>query len=241
MSRLERMMALFVALAFVGCEEHLASEQFEFKRPCTSISLDVDFGDVIIETDDTGDSTRVSADIECRTSIPDYSVYTVDKTLVIEMDAEFGASACKGDFKILVPARVSANIRTGRGDVEVEGLSNSMEIVSFDGDITLSGVRGDFDITAVSGDIKAVDVASNKGRLTIGAGDAHLEYLLRPQIADIDIMSGNANLIVPAATYSIEVAAETGQVVLQGISDNNQASNSLVLSVDTGDIRISNK
>ncbi|MDJ0764957.1 MAG: DUF4097 family beta strand repeat-containing protein [Myxococcota bacterium] len=236
--RILTLVSICIAVATLGCEENTAQDSFAFEAPVRFVSLNTDFGNVAIAAVDSGDIARVSVDIACRTSVPEYDVYVEQDVLMFSLEAGSGAHACEGEIEIEVPADTAADIRTSRGNVVVNTLHGPLKIVSFDGDITLNDVRGELDATAVSGDITGSHIASNKTRVTIGAGNADLTYASEPAYADIDVLAGNAQLVVPIAAYNVEAAAHAGHVDVTGISCTDDADRSLLLAVESGDINV---
>jgi hypothetical protein len=232
---------MFVAMAALGCEESFSLQSYEFALPVTLVSLDTDFGDVVVEAVESESSTHVSVDIECQASLPGYDVYVEDGTLVVDLDAGSGASACEGTIKILVPANAALDINTGRGDVSVSGTTETIEIVTYEGDVKLSDIQGDFDVTAVSGNVECVNLGSLKSRLTVGTGDADLTYLAKPEVVDVDILMGNVNLVVPSEEYAVDATTESGQIDLSGISTDDNSDRELLLSTDSGNIVVLGK
>jgi outer membrane lipoprotein SlyB len=165
--------AAIILVGLTGCEDHDLAESYSFTETITAVSVNVDLGDVILSA---GDQTVVNVGISCRTVVPDYLVHVDGATLRIELEAGNGASACDAVFEIVVGPEVSADLRTGAGDVDVALIEGDLEIVTYDGDIRIDAVSGTLDLTAIAGDINGSRLENAPNRVTTGSGDVHLSY-----------------------------------------------------------------
>ncbi len=226
------------ALFAMGCSDGFSTQTFEFDERITHVSVFTDLGDVTIEGTNDVETATVEVELDCQNSVPDYSLLVENTHLVFEMKVPQGAEACDASITIRVPSLAALEIRTGRGDVVLQDTEGRTSIVNYDGDIELDNVSGALEVTAVSGNIAGTRMQSLSSEITLGAGNANLAYTKRPEVVDVDVLSGNSTLVVPSATYVVEASTEAGEVELDGISTDESASSTLVLCTNSGDIRI---
>ncbi len=222
----------------VGCVEGISTESFELTDEVQQVVVNVDFGDLTIRAGRVSDGALVNVEVDCRTVAADYDVYVDGETLHVEMNTGMDASACEGVFEIIVPATVSIDARTARGNVAVTGIDGDVKTLTYDGNIELTDVAGDLEVAAVSGDVTGVDLKSANNTVTVGAGDANLSFTQTPHLVDVDTIMGNVNLTVPETTYRISAVTDSGLVNVNGVSNLASADSELLLTVDSGDIVI---
>jgi DUF4097 and DUF4098 domain-containing protein YvlB len=220
-----------------GCAENSYSESFDLDGPIDRVVVDVDTGDVDLRPG-SGQGGRVDVEMTCRTAVPQIDVFLSGSTLHVSMDAGNGASACDGSFEIVVPGLADVDLRTGSGDIAVEGTSGEAELLTYDGDIRVDGLSGSLELSAVSGAINATALESGECGLTVGAGDVEASFATVPELVDIEVGAGDATVNVPASVYRIEADSDAGEVLVSGLVEQQAADNEIWIAVTSGDINI---
>ncbi|HJZ46609.1 MAG TPA: DUF4097 family beta strand repeat-containing protein [Roseiflexaceae bacterium] len=99
-----------------------------------------------------------------------------DTLRVTETSRSFFCFFCsrRVHYTISVPAGAQADIHTGSGQIDVEGLSGAVSLASVSGDVHASDMTGGLTVSTTSGDVQLSDIA---GKLDVGSisGDVTLE------------------------------------------------------------------
>jgi DUF4097 and DUF4098 domain-containing protein YvlB len=230
--------ALLATITLVaGCAESYEDETFELEGPIDEVVVSVDTGDIDLRVG-REERGRVVVEMDCRTEAPPVDVTLDGTTLRVNMDAGNGASACTASFEITVPRQADAELRTGGGDVAIDGLEGDVTVATYRGDVRAGSLTGALDLTAVAGRITAWDLESTEALLTIGAGDLEAAFTGIPRAVDAVVTVGDVTLDVPRAAYRVEAASETGEVGVEGVDERRSADNEILVEVTSGDILV---
>ncbi len=239
MKNLNTIIFASILIAAQACHPNTESESFELNGSIDRVVVNVDVGEVILKVGDNSKGALVDVEIGCRTAVPRYDIYLQQGTLYVELNAGTGASACDGTFDITVPKQISADLNTGSGDIVIKGIQGDVKAVSYEGNITLDSIAGNLDIAAVSGNIDGLNLDTKEGIVESGNGNVDLSYTSQPTLVDVDIIMGNATIFVPESAYQIDASTDLGEVNLNGVTHLPDVTNTLILTVDSGDIVIS--
>ncbi len=147
-------------------------------------------------------------------------------------------------FELIVPVRFNLDLRTGGGDVRIDGGLEGMLLVNtHGGDVEFGDVRGETDVRSSGGDIEGGEIAGNAKVRTHG-GDVTLGSI--GGTAEIsshggDIELGRIGNRLQAKTYGGDVLvgdvdAEAELVTLGGDIEVGRVSASALLDTKGGDI-----
>ena len=114
-------------------------------------------------------------------------------TLSIDADADCGGTLawCGVDYVVRVPDGTAVTVRTGSGDVGLEG------------------ALGDVTFDAGSGDVEGDGLAAENLKGTTGSGSIDIELAQAPSAMDLGAGSGDVTVVVPPGT-SYATSIETG-------------------------------
>ena len=135
------------------------------------------------------------------------------------------------DFTIEAPAETAAQLRSGSGDQEVQGLRGPIRANAGSGDVEIEEAEADVAITTGSGDIRvahirgAVEAEAGSGDIElegiagraaveVGSGDVHLKEME----SDIAVDAGSGDIVVESAIgdrVKWELEASSGDVRLR--------------------------
>jgi DUF4097 and DUF4098 domain-containing protein YvlB len=229
-----------ILMASAGCAESEYDETFELTGNIDKVVVETSTGDIDV-TGSEDDGATVNVELSCKTATPEVHVDLDGTTLTVSMDAGNGASACDGLFSLDIPAGAELEIRTGIGDVILDGIDGDTEALTYDGDIDLVDLSGDLDLTTASGDVTTTGLSGSEVTITAGAGRVEASFETIPALVDVEVTSGSAALTVPSSAYLVEAEADDGQVEVSGLVEQDSAASELWVAVTTGDIIISGK
>jgi hypothetical protein len=116
------------------------------------------------------------------------------------------------EFEITVPPDTDLTLRTGAGDLDLEGLEGSVDASSGAGDVDIRDVTGELRIEIGAGNIRVLG-STNRVRLSTGAGD--IDYDGDPKDScRFGTGAGNIRLALPGS-LGAEVDLETGIGAIQ--------------------------
>jgi hypothetical protein len=130
------------------------------------------------------------------------------------------AHKCTFDHMFELPFGISFDITMDRANIDI-GYT--------DGDIA-----ADFD----EGSFKGVRLAAPNVEITADAADVDIDYAVAPASLAIDLGRGEVILEVPAGEYRCTLAADSGEVTVQGISCLDTAAAVLDVHVGDGDVLV---
>ncbi len=129
----------------------------------------------------------------------------------VEQKGWFNFSDCKVDFDIAIPAQMALKLKSGSGDLSVNGVegdiefdlgSGDIELVSTSdnvngntgsGQVKLSGQIGNSKVKTGSGDIE-ISGLENNANLRTGSGDIDLKFNKAPETGMIDVKTGSGDI-----------------------------------------------
>ncbi|MDP2314338.1 MAG: hypothetical protein Q8P41_15660 [Pseudomonadota bacterium] len=122
----------------------------------------------------------------------------VDGILRIEARCET-LLPCGADIVLTVPLGLAVDVRTGQGDVRVEGVSSDLSIEVGDGNVVAEGLLG------------------QTVRVQAGWGDATLGFAAVPTEVSVGVGVGDVRLTVPEGGYDLDVESLGGET-LDGVA-----------------------
>lgn len=116
-----------------------------------------------------------------------------DGTLELTGSGCGGGSPCRVDFTVTVPAAVPVTVRLDNGDVDVEGLT------------------GTLDLTTGNGTVKGGSLGAREATLRSGNGMVEAAFTAAPHDVDAGTGNGAVTVTVPAGrSYDVRASAEVG-------------------------------
>ena len=186
---------------------------FEKKFNATSgglLTVDTDFGDVIIKGTSSGE-VRVEAKLRGnKTDLDEFEITAVETGQGIEVrgrgnkDDDWWSTGFDNlhvKFSIVVPEQYNVRLMTAGGDINIEALDGTIQGETSGGDIILKNLRGEFTVETSGGDIVATELKGNMRGSTSG-GDIRVSDL-----------SGNAS--VETSGGDIRIGGVSGNVVAE--------------------------
>ena len=244
-------------LLLTGCVRVLvADDTVTFLDPVERVVADLDAGDVEIVGADV-DEVRVDRHVEhTEGAAPELEATLEDGVLTLRARcADTFFESCFADHRVVLPAAVAVEIRTGAGDVRVSNVAGPLEAntgagdvavtdvagaVTLDtgsGDIALGGATGAVAATTGSGDITADALAAGVVQVDTGAGDVALRVTASIASIDAESGAGDVELRVPAGPYALDAGAGSGDVEVLGVTDDPAAA-PLCARSGAGDVRV---
>jgi len=116
------------------------------------------------------------------------------------------------DYEITVPEETAIRIRSGSGDLTIDGTRGSVELQSGSGDVKLSQVTGEIRLQTGSGNVRAQRIAGPL-RGTTGSGDIELE---ETAAGDIDFHTGSGNISAHGIQGAFHADTGSGDITAEG-------------------------
>lgn len=154
-----------------------------------------------------------------------YPAIDIDLTVPAAANPLVTIRTGKGDVRLNGIRRAQA-VRTGKGDVSVSGTANDLQINSGAGDVSVTGCGGALDIHSGAGDI-AVSACQAAVSARTGRGDVSIDGV----IGKLEISSGAGDIRVSNWQASDNGAASTGAI-------NTGAGDIAVGNADAASLRL---
>lgn len=247
-------LAVGAGLTATGCASRRVAA-FEVTAAVTKVVVDVDSGDVEVKASDTG-KVSVRRTVGQRRGGPRLNRTLADGVLTVTARCPSGfLVSCRVDHRLTVPPHTALVVRAGSGDVDVERVQDSVDVVAGSGDVTLvrpggpTSVRtgsGDVDVEAASDDLS---VRTTSGDLSgdklvaptvtarSGAGDIDLGFDAAPDSLDLRTTSGDVRAKVPKGAYRVDTSTSSGDVSVKGL-EREGASRRITATTSSGDIHV---
>jgi len=206
-----------VALALLsGCHEaDIHEESAVITDQVDSVVVDVGSGDITLVERDVSEVT-VHATIDGDTNHLGHDLVDGRLTLFDVCNDDH----CSVDIDATVPYGASVQLRTGSGDVLVEGATAGIVVDTGSGD-----VRGH----AISG--VALGVTTGSGNVELSVSDPAENIVLRTGSGDVD-------LHVPTGSYAFNVSTGSGDESFQGVGQDPSSVGRIDVHTGSGDVAI---
>jgi len=202
-------------------------KRFDGKK---SVELQTVSGDCTIKTHN---SEEIIVDIvydEKLHKAVEFKFREASKKLIIEEDWS-NLSRGGGDifWTLTVPKETEIEFSAASGDLNVSGLSKSLESNTASGDIEIEDVSGEIDISVASGDITIIN-CSGKIEISTASGDINIEN----SKGDIELSTASGDIkAVNIADDEIEFSTASGKIEI------SNSRGSFDLSCASGEINAS--
>lgn len=226
------------ALFSVANAQKVVTKVFEVKE---AIKISTVSGDCVIKISD-GNEIKVhlsyTYDDDC------FSYKFNEKSDHLEIKEEFdGNCSGKSAWTITIPENTRVKFNSASGDIEINGVTNSIDVNTASGDIKLSNLKGKIKLNTASGDVKLNTINSNL-KLNTASGDIDAENLdgkikIITASGDVDINKANGELYVNSASGEIEAKNLNGNIKINTASgdiDIENAKGELSVNSASGEI-----
>lgn len=128
--------------------------------------------------------------------------------------------ACAATYRLTVPNNVAVTIRTGSGDVRLNGFRGSAQIDTREGDIAADSYCG-FVLRA----------RAESGNVSATASCA-------PERLELRTRTGKVRAVVPVGRYRIDADSDEGTRTIRGLSSADDAPFQILALSGTGDVEV---
>lgn len=126
--------------------------------------------------------------------------------------------SCAATYRLAVPNNVAVNVRTGSGDVVLDGFRGSAQIDTRTGDVAADGYCGFMlRARAESGDVSAAASCA-------------------PERLELRTRTGRVRAVVPAGRYRIDADSDEGTRRVRGLTPAEDAPFQILALSGTGDV-----
>ena len=254
--RLAQTLPLLTALCLPACvidlsgdlgetiEDHLEavcvgvdvrSEHVTIDEPIRAVVIDSGVGDIAVRPHD---QPGAEIDAEIFGDDLDGSWLRVDDgVLHVNVDC---SGCCGGDLELRVPSAADLAVDLRTGDVEVTGLSGTVDIDLDTGDMELEALGGPLDLHLNTGAIEARGLTSAEADAQAGTGDVSLAYDATASVEAIGVRvgTGAVDLRVPPGTYGLDLQTGIGEVDVDDLQHHAEADPQISVEVGTGAIDV---
>lgn len=178
------MRAAPLLFVLAGCTPTVTVDHSVVGGPVLAVRVEIDAGNVSVEAG--GDAVHVGRTLK-GTAERTITQRVEDGILRIEARCET-LLPCGADIALTVPKGLPVDVRTGEGDVHVDGLDSDLSIEVGDGNVRGEGLLG------------------ATVRVQAGWGDARLSFATKPAEVSVGVGVGDVVLAVPEGGYDLDVS-----------------------------------
>ncbi|MEW6058236.1 MAG: DUF4097 family beta strand repeat-containing protein [Bdellovibrionota bacterium] len=163
------------------------------------------------------------------------------RELVVEVSKGgiFNTDDCKVNFDVKVPREIALHLKSGSGDLEVNGTKGTVDFKIGSGDAKVTAEVDTLDGMSGSGSVVATGLSGNANVRT-GTGDVTLTYGSAPSKGELDIKtgSGDATIFFPSSMKVLtDFKAGSGRVYNE-LGDSEDARFKVSMKAGSGDLKI---
>ena len=146
---------------------------------------------------------------------------------------------CQADLDISVPAGTRLLATAGAGEINVSGLTGSVDAVVSSGSVTLADVSGPVFVRVGAGVVNGTGLSSRRLTATAGSGDVSLAFTAPPQLLALTVGTGSAGVTVPpGSAFRVVRRPGAGPVRLAPGLRAPGSARLLTVQVGTGSVSI---
>lgn len=223
-------------LAAAGLSACGPGETFEddasLQEKVTSVRLDTGSGSVTLRGRKNLDEISVHREITYHGDKPGGSTHRVDEG---RLTLEGCGDDCKVDYTVEVPAGVAVDGETSKGDISLSDVG-PVDLKTGSGDVTLEGIAGEVKARTSNGNINGkglqgsrIDAETSNGEIDLTPGKA--------QDIRAKTSNGELTLNLPDSSYRILVNTGNGDKDI-GIRNNPNGDHRIELTSGNGDISV---
>jgi DUF4097 and DUF4098 domain-containing protein YvlB len=149
-----------------------------------------------------------------------------------------GTASCHVTFRVQVPADTDISVRTGSGQLTVEGVAGAVRANSGSGDVRTRNLAGPVRLQTSSGTVTGTGLRADSVRASTSSGDVTLGFADGPRTVQAGTSSGGVTIAVPpAAAYRVRADTSSGDKVLR-VRTDPQATRTIRAHTASGDITV---
>jgi hypothetical protein len=122
-------------------------------------------------------------------------------------------------YRVQLPVAASVRVRTGAGEIAVQGIDGEVELEAKVGRLVLAELSGDLRASSQAGTIDGTGLACQRVELSSNAGSITLAFVRPPQSVEVRTGAGIVELVVPEERYRIQASSSAGRVEVTLPSD----------------------
>lgn len=209
-----------------------------YKRPLSSLALDVDNADIELEPGPAG-QVRVIRVTDWTAVKPEIQEDWESETLRIRTRCviEVG-KPCRVSYRLQVPPRLALTVKAVGGDVTARSLTGPVDVDLIGGNILLDDLTGDVVAASRGGDMMILQSRSKSVRVTAHAGNALVHFTTPPSAADIRMTAGDLDVRVPSGfAYALDAESIAGTRDV-AVDDDLAAPHKIRARVSAGDLSV---
>ena len=196
------------------------TEKFAVTEPVQKLVVAADAGDVTVVATDA-DRVTVRRTTHWVTSEPKPTKSVSRGVLRLADDCGgWTTFRCESSYRIEVPRGLAVDVRANSGDVDVRGLTGTVNLASNAGD--------------VSGD----ELAGARLRAKSSSGDVRLGLVSSPASVAALSNSGDVDVDLPAGEYALDTHTDSGDTSVHGIVRYDRADHAVEARSNSGDVTV---
>lgn len=148
--------------------------------------------------------------------------------------------AVRGDLRsgdVLLSGVGSTDLQLTSGDVTVRAPSGPVKLRGTSGDIRVLDAKSSVTVQTTSGDVQALDAAGAVD-LKVTSGDVTAKLATMNSVR-AQTTSGDVNVIVPKGSYKVSTETGSGDAMVNGITTDLSAKNTIDVRTGSGDANVS--
>lgn len=236
-SRISAIMALAAATACVSGCVHVA----EFKKTSTR-SLDLGRGITAVNVRSLGgridvlagnsSSVRLTETLHYNRTAPQMEKSVQGGELTLKGDPSCNHGSCRIDFRLEVPAALTARLDSSGGAITVRGLTEATNADSHGGSVTAVALSGPVTVNTSGGRLTARNISATIDATTAG-GSVHADAIVGKRVT-VRTSGGDASLVFSAVPDRVDGYTNGGSVKIHLVA----GSYAVTTDNDGGDRRI---
>lgn len=235
-----RLFPVLMAFSLQACfirSVTVEADELTFDDDIAFVDATVGAGDIVVLLDG-GDQTVVERTVRYAGKHPDLRAEVMGGVLHLEVDCPPLSRQCGGDLVVHLRASADTSLHTGSGNIDVEGMTASVDATTGSGDIELIDITGDVALETGSGNITANGLVSTTIDADTGSGDVDLVLDEPASAVWIDTGSGQVVVETPKGSYQIDTQTGSGDVELRGVTRSAGSPHRIDVGTGSGDIDI---
>lgn len=209
-----------------------------YKRPLTSLTLDLDNADVEIDPG-PADQVRLVRVMDWTAVKPKTRETWDDGTLRIETRCVIGIGRpCRFSYRLQVPPQIPLTVKADGGDVTARRLTGPVSVDLAGGDIRLDDLAGDVEVANDGGDLRITESRSDSVKVNVQAGSSLIDFAEPPSNTDIRMTAGDLTVLVPSGSaYDVDAESVAGSRDV-AVDSDSKAPHEIHARLTAGDLSI---
>jgi hypothetical protein len=196
------------------------TEKFAVAEPVHKLVVAADAGDVkVVATD--ADRVTVRRTTHWVTKEPKPTKTVSGGVLRLAGDCDgWTTFRCETSYRVEVPSGLAVDVKADAGDVDVRGVTGTVNLSSDSGDVSAHGLTG------------------ARLRATSQSGDVRLGLVTSPSSIEALSDSGDVDVELPRGEYALDTHTDSGDTSVHGIIRYDRADHAVKARSDSGDVTV---